>query len=225
MRLPGTLDERLHVMLPDRWELLGETDTARLEDEGIRVDCWLAGTTACVRLRLMPTDVQFLRGAKCADFALLLARGDDVFEAHVVELKGSVDEKDWARIQGQHEWATVRLLAIAGVLDIRIRGVTVYTAFRGDRLSREGSPNPAAMKIPLDATTEAKDRKRVEARRSWESGRIRMEVFQEVVEHLRIRTNDDGFANVGCRSRSSPSEGETMWFFEPIASVPGMLPA
>ena len=93
MRLPGPLDDRLRVMLRERWELLRDTDTARLEDEGVRVDCALTGTTACIQLRLDPDDVHFLVDGHCADFALLLDRGDDVFEAHVVELKRSVSEK------------------------------------------------------------------------------------------------------------------------------------
>jgi hypothetical protein len=221
MRLPGTLDQRLRVMHAARWELLRETETAVLEDEGVRVACALDGATACVRLRLLPNDVQFLRGAKCADFALLLARGDDVFEAHVVELKGSVGEDDWARIQGQHTWATVRLLAIAGVLGVRIGEVTTYTAFIKDRLSREGSQNPVVMKIPVDPKVEGKARQRAEARRTWESGRLHMDAFGEDVEHRRIRTGEDGRADVACRPRSSPGEDETRWIFELVAPAPG----
>lgn len=82
MRLPGTIEERLEVILKERRWLLKETDIAELEDDGIRVDCSLAGVTTCIKLRLEPNDIQFLRRKRCADFALLLARGGDAFEAH-----------------------------------------------------------------------------------------------------------------------------------------------
>jgi hypothetical protein len=218
MRLPGTLAERLEVICPNRRRLLRETEIATLEDAGLRVDCALDGAAACILLRLKERDVQFLRELVCADFALLLDRGEDAFEAHVVELKKSVDPKTWGHLQEQLQWAVVRLLAIAGVLGVRIDAVTVYTAFRRDRLAKELSPNPAAMKIPVaPAHPRAGDAgalRWAEARRSWERGRVRMEVFGAEVEHRRIQANEAGRAAVTCRLRSSPGDDGTRWFFE-----------
>ncbi|AUX47142.1 uncharacterized protein SOCE26_086540 [Sorangium cellulosum] len=222
MRLPGSIEERLEKLVKaDRWRLLRETDVAGLEDDAVRVDCALAGATSCIQLSLRPQDVQFLQKDVCADFALLLARGDDVFEAHIVELKRSVKERNWAHIQEQLEWAAVRLVAVAGVLDIRLHGVVAYTAFCNDKLAREGSTNPAAMKIPLGPSdpgaSEASAHRWADARRSWERDHIRMATFDRDVEHRRIRADESGRATVLCRTRSSPGESDTRWRFEPVA--------
>ncbi|WP_437997281.1 hypothetical protein WMF26_41630 [Sorangium sp. So ce185] len=225
MRLPGTIEERLAVIRAGRWKLLRATEIAELEDEGVRVSCSLAGAASCVELRLIPDDVQFLRETTCADFALLLARGDDAFEAHIVELKRSVGTNTWEHVQKQLEWAAVRLLAIAGVVGIRIDGVVAYTAFCNDKLARESSTNPASMKIPLGPSgilaSDANVRRRAEARRSWERGSIWMKALGRDVEHRRIRANEVGTTaagHVACRPRSSPAEGDTTWLFEPVVA-------
>ncbi|KYG07634.1 hypothetical protein BE21_28330 [Sorangium cellulosum] len=219
MRLPGTVEERLGLIRVERRRLLHALDVAALEDAGVHVECSLAGATSCIQLRLEPQDVQFLREGACADFALLLCRGDDVFEAHIVELKRTVGDKDWVHVQKQLEWGVVRLLAIAGVLGIRIDGVTVYTAFCHDKLARERSPNLVNMKIPVgppDASaSDASVRRWAEARLAWERGRIRMEVVGKEVEHRRLPANEAGRASVACRTRSLPGEHETRWVFEP----------
>ncbi|WP_437936169.1 hypothetical protein [Sorangium sp. So ce341] len=224
MRLPGTIEERLAVIRADRWRLLRATEIAELEDEGVRVSCSLAGAAPCIELRLLPDDVQFLRERACADFALLLARGGDAFEAHIVELKRSVGKDTWEHVQKQLEWAAVRLLAIAGVVGIRIHGVVAYTAFCNDKLARETSTNPAGMKIPLGPSdaSEAKGHRWAEARRSWERGSIWMKELGRHVEHRRIQTNEvvpavAGRAAVACRPRSSPGADDTAWLLEPIA--------
>ncbi|XYH99099.1 hypothetical protein ACMHYB_04840 [Sorangium sp. So ce1128] len=221
MRLPGTIEERLDLIRVERRRLLHAQDVAALEDAGVHVACSLAGATSCIQLRLEPQDVQFLREGVCADFALLLSRGDDVFEAHIVELKKTVGDKDWAHVQKQLEWAIVRLMAIAGVLGIRIDGVTVYTAFCNDKLARERSPNLVNMKIPVGppdtSASDASARRWAEARLSWERGKLRMEVVGRDVEHRRIPANEAGRAWVACRPRSLPSEHETNWIFEPVA--------
>jgi hypothetical protein len=224
MRLPGTIEDRLEVILADRRRLLRTTDVAALEDEGIRVDCSLDGSASCILLRLGPRDVQFLRGRACADFALLLDRGDDAFEAHVVELKKTVDPKAWIHVQEQLEWAVVRLLAVAGVLGIRLHGVTIYTAFCRDKLAQESSPNPIAMKIPVglsgSGAADADALRWAEARRSWERGRVRMDVFGQEVEHRRIRADEGGRAAVACHLRTSPDEGDTRWFLQADSPSP-----
>ncbi|WP_437277008.1 hypothetical protein WME90_38045 [Sorangium sp. So ce375] len=224
MRLPGTIEERLKVIRGGRWKLLHATDVAELEDEGVRVSCALAGAASCIELRLMPGDVQLLRESACADFALLLARGDDAFEAHIIELKRSVGKDTWEHVQKQLEWAAVRLLAIAGVLGVRIRGVVAYTAFCSDKLARESSTNPAIMKTslgPSDAS-ESNVRRWAEARRSWERGSIWMQELRRHIEHRQIRTHEvgpaaAGHATVTCRPRSAPGEDDTSWLFEPAA--------
>ncbi len=220
MKLPGSIEERLTVLHPERCRLLREKDVAGLEDHGLRIDCSLAGATRAVQLRLKPQDIQLLRGSVCADFALLLERGDDVFEAHVIELKKSVGEWEWVHIREQLEWAVVRLLAIAGVLGIRLQGVTTYTVLCNDKLARESSANLAGMKIPVGAPsttdTGANVRRWAEARRSWESGRLRMEAFARSVEHRRIVTGEAGSAAVTCRLRATAAADETTWTFEPV---------
>lgn len=218
MRLPGTIEERLQVIQAERCLLLREVEVAELEDDGIHVGCSLAGFTTCIQLRLKPNDVQFLRERVCADFALLLARGEDAFEAHVLELKKSVGEKEWLHIQEQLEWAVVRLLAIAGVLGIHIQAVTVYTVFCNDKLSRESAPDPAAMKIPVGTSADpqraAAARRWAEARRSWEQGRIHLKTFARDIEHRRIPA-DTGIAAVTCCPHPTPADHATTWRFDP----------
>ena len=222
MKLPGSIEERLDVFRPERRRLLRETDVADLEDAGLRVECALAGATWGIELRMRPQDIQLLRKDVCADFALLLARGDDAFEAHVIELKKSVGEREWIHIREQLQWAVVRLLAVAGILGARIEGVTVYTAFSNDKLARETSPNLVGMKIPVGPPPTTEDdatvRRFAEARRSWESGRFRMEVLGSDVEHRRIQTNEAGRAAVACRARPGAREAEARWVFEPVPS-------
>lgn len=217
MRLPGTIEERLEVILKERRWLLKETDIAELEDDGIRVDCSLAGVTTCIKLRLDPHDIKFLRGGKCADFALLLARGGDAFEAHVLEFKKSVGEKEWLYVQEQLEWAVVRLLAIAGVLGIQIQAVTLYTVFCNDKLSRESAPDPVGMKIPVgpsDPERAAAARRWAEARRSWEQGRLHLEAFARDIEHCRIPANT-GRASISCCPHPTPADHATTWRLDP----------
>lgn len=219
MRLPGTIEERLDVIRKERRWLLKDIDIAVLEDDGIRVDCSLAGVTTCIQLRLEPNDIQFLRGPKCADFALLLDRGGDAFEAHVLELKKSVGEKEWLHVQEQLEWAVVRLLAIAGVLGIHIQAVTVYTVFCNDKLSRESAPDPAGMKIPVGTSADpqraAAARRWAEARRSWEQGRVHLKAFARDIEHRRIPADSTGIAAVTCCPHPVPADHATTWRFDP----------
>lgn len=212
MKLPGTLEQRLTVMKPGRFRWVNEADVVVLEDAGIRVAFALGGATSCIELRLNPDDVQFLRGGKCADFALLLARGEDEFEAHVVEHKRSVGEKEWPRIQEQLEWAIVRLHAIAGVLGIHIQNTLVYTAFCNDKLSRDRSANLVAMKIPVGSAAH----RWAEARRSWESGKIRSVLFDRDVEHIPIRASVEGAASVTCLLRQRADEDDAHWQFQSV---------
>jgi hypothetical protein len=205
VKLPGLLGERLRVLHAERARLHGASETAVLEDADVRVECDLAGSTMCVRLRLVPEDIQFLRNGHCADFALLLARGGDAFEAHVVELTRTAAREKWDTVRQQHEWAIVRLLAIAGVLGIEIEGVVAYTAYNRDKLTRD----PALLKVPVDPEN---TRRWAEARRTWESGRLRMDVLGRDVEHRRLPAREDGPAVVACRRRASP--GDTVWVLE-----------
>ena len=104
----------------------------------------------------------------------------------------------------QHEWAIVRLLAIAGLLGIEIEGVVVYSAYNQDKFSRD----PALLKAPVDPENTLRW---AEARRSWEQPHLRMEVLGREVEHRRIAAGEEGAAVVECRRREAP--GDTVWVF------------
>ncbi len=207
MKLPGSLENRLGVLSPARYRLHSGHERILMEDAGIRVECSLEGTTQCIHLRLKPDDIQFLREGKCADFALLLARDNDEFEAHIVEHKRAIGKDEWERVQKQLEWALVRLLAIAGVVGIRIEGVVVYTVFCNDKLSREGSSNPAIMKVPVgEAAT-----RWTHARRSWERAKVHLEVFDRDVDHFKIQTAANGLAAVVCEKRTLAESSTARW--------------
>jgi len=217
MRLPGSIAQRLDVINRGTGQLLGATEVTELEDEGVAIQCRLEGTAPCIRLCLPKQGIKMLRGQKCADFALLLERAEDVFEAHILEFTTTVSLKKWDTVREQLEWATLHVLAAAGILGIRIQGVVFYTVHHREDLSREGSRNPAVMKIPVSPRSEADAIRWAEARRSWESGRVSTANFGVDVEHLRIHAGEDGRTAVTCRPRSSSGEDDTLWVFEPVA--------
>ena len=62
MRLPGTIAERLGVIVRERARLLDTMGTTELSDEGVAIECRLGGATACIRLSLPEQGIKALRG-------------------------------------------------------------------------------------------------------------------------------------------------------------------
>jgi hypothetical protein len=202
-------------MNPDRCRWLVETDSDTLSDAGIHIEVKLDGVSSCIRFRLEPEDIQcFHKDFRvCADFAILVSRGDDEFEAHILEHKKTVKVDEFIHVQAQLEGAMVRLLAIAGILGIRIRAVTTYTAFCNDKISREASPEMTTMKIPVGPN----DYHRAQARRSWEHGTLQMKRFGSEVRHVKVQVNENGRAIIACHPHAAHDASDAQWQFRPVA--------
>lgn len=152
----------------------------------------------------MPEEgIKILRRQKCADFALLLARDGDEYEAHVYELTKTIARQKWDTVREQLECAVVHVLAVAGILGIELRGVVTYTVYNQNKLALD----PALLKAPVDPNTSESARVWMKARLSWERGHIWMAVLGRDVEHRRIEAS----AAIACRPRPSP--GDTRWIF------------
>lgn len=84
-----------------------------------------------------------LKQQQCADFALLVEWQKDAVSATVIECKETVSATEWDKVREQLAGMIVRLRALTGTLQLRLRSVTCYTAFRRDMLTAQLDASPA----------------------------------------------------------------------------------
>lgn len=84
-----------------------------------------------------------LKQQQCADFALLVEWRQDAVSATVIECKETVSATEWDKVREQLAGMIVRLRALTGTLQLRLRSVTCYTAFRRDALTDQLDASPA----------------------------------------------------------------------------------
>lgn len=130
---------------------------------------------------------------------MLARRPDARWEAHIVECKASVGVNAWQRIREQFRGSRIRLDAICGVLGIHVDDVTLYTAFRNDRMGL-ASPELSIVDMvaggPSPAQTEV-ERARVAAI-EWRARTITLQGFPPL-PHRRVALavrDDTGYATV-----------------------------
>jgi len=81
-----------------------------------------------------------------------------------------------------------RSLALAGALRAEIRRFYCYTAYRNDRLSRRGAPDPLLARQPLGSVSEPAETREARAGQlDWEVDEIRLEGVDTPVSHRRVQ--------------------------------------
>lgn len=153
--------------------------------QGFRVISWMHE----------PGDFKPIASDKNADGPMLVVRPDGMLEAHVMECKQTVSASEWRKALQQLEWTVLRLLAIAGALHERVQRVVLYTAFRKDELSFDGSPDAVLFDLPLG------DEENTIARRdrSWMSNDISLPGWSSPFHHEKVQKDGQGHAILDLR--------------------------
>jgi hypothetical protein len=184
---PTTLDRQAF------YEIIQSPDVVLVQERAqpgeAVVPCPLPEQCICIQWRLDTGLFRFLQGEKNADGPLLLGYPDGRYEAHIIECKATVGHRNWSEIVEQMRWTLLKLLAIAGVLGIRIDRVVFGTAYRNDKLSRH--ENPVATKPTIstrdDQTPKERERREIQSGQiAWERGELRLPGFVHPFRHVRI---------------------------------------
>lgn len=176
---------------PDRVVVVEPSSSGKAE-----VTCPIPDGCECIEWQINENDLfMFLQETNNADGALLLRRPNGDFEAHIIECKKTVDQTKWPEILVQIQWTLGRLLAIAGVIDIKIQTAILGTAYRYDRLSEEESPNPTSGKPALDAPAlRDLDEEQLNNARlkqlAWMNDEVHLPGFQHPFRHVKIKLDE-----------------------------------
>ncbi|MCB9552834.1 MAG: hypothetical protein H6705_13310 [Myxococcales bacterium] len=141
----------------------------------------------------------WLSNRKAADGIVLARRPDGIWEAHIVECKGTMGDGNWRKVREQHQGSRIRLDALCGVLGITVERIVLYTAFRDDKMG-VASPEPLLTKLLVGATgTLAHSHPDVVAARvAWHTGEVTLQGFPPL-PHRRVALtvrDDTGYATV-----------------------------
>lgn len=196
----------------DRWERLASGCRQCAPDGGeVTVEESADDGRACVRFTAPPGwrlerlaithrhPFDWLSLRKAADGIVLACRPDGIWEAHIVECKGTMGDGNWHKVRDQHRGSRIRLDAICGVLGITVDRVVLYTAFREDKMG-VASSEPILSKLLVGQTgTLAYTRPDIAAARvAWQTGQVTLEGFPSL-PHRRVALtvrDDTGYATV-----------------------------
>jgi len=179
------------------------------------VYCQVATDHTCVEFKLHGQDgiFEFLRESYNADGAFLIARPDDSVSIWIVECKKTIRSSSWDHALKQFQWTAARLLAVAGVIGVEVKSISLMTAFRYDELSPEASPNPALGKLPVGgnaAELPEEERRSLEALKllAWMGEDVPLRGFTGRFAHTRVQLDSTGVGNceLGGDVRDRPRE-------------------
>ncbi len=74
------------------------------------------------------------KGFKIADGIIFVFENDLIASLHIVELKKTVGFDEWSKTKEQFKGALIAAMAIKGILEIKVKGVYLYTAYREDKI-------------------------------------------------------------------------------------------
>ena len=119
---------------------------------------------------------------------ILLARPIDAsWHAHVVECKRTVTDAKWQKVQRQLRGSCLRLLAVNGVLGLEIGKITLYTAFRREKISAR----PPDFTLPPPPPGRISAHEPFAQRLAWQTGTLALDGLGPL-EHRRIQLEDRG---------------------------------
>ncbi|MCB5237670.1 hypothetical protein [Niallia circulans] len=83
--------------------------------------------------------IAFLKIKNCADGVIIHINEDETLSVHIIECKSKLNDKEWLKVKKQFEGAMLRFKSICGIIDYVpiVKNITVYTAFREDKVTRE----------------------------------------------------------------------------------------
>jgi hypothetical protein len=193
MRLAGRIEERASAHLQSALYAItsSSVDVQETQADGYaRVTCSLPGEGRCIAWKIEGSKLfPFLKSNEAADGALLVERPDGDFEAHIIECKRKVTQDSWSKAKQQIRWTAVRLLALAGVLGVRIVRWVCYTAYREDDLSPGSGRNLGLVKLPLASPAERSMNEAGSVLREqfdWEDERIALRGFDAAIPHRKV---------------------------------------
>ena len=85
---------------------------------------------------------RFIENQQCADGALLVDLGNKRYAGYLLECKLTLSPKSLAKIQQQLIGAIYKLRAIVGLLEGRLEQVSLFAAFRCNRLNEARGASP-----------------------------------------------------------------------------------
>ena len=166
------------------------------------VSCQVAANHTCVEFKLHKQDgiFEFLLECYNADGAFFIAHPGGDVSIWIVECKKTVHFGSWKHALDQFQWTAARLLAVAGVIGVEVREIALKTAFREDKLSPEGSPNPALGKLPLGgnaAELPEEERRSSKGRLllAWMSENVPLRGFAGRFAHTKVQLDSAGIGS------------------------------
>ena len=117
-----------------------------------------------------------------------------------MECKKIVGQRTWNKALQQVRWTLLRLRALAGALGVPIQRVTLYTAFREDKLSSTSSRNPLAPRNLITSRFAELDESIERPRRlqkAWEDDEIVFDGFDGRFVHTKVELDGEGHGSIG----------------------------
>lgn len=196
-RLKDSLEAKVYIGPTEKpfFVVIRPPDVATVCDDTkggeAQVDFAIPEGCTCIQWTFNAGMFGFLRGKKNADGSFLIRRPDGGIEAHIVECKATLAQSTWGDVTEQMHWTLLRLMALAGALDLEIDAVTLYTAYRRDLLSEKAAVDPAVIKRPLttaeDPTPAEEEHNRARRQQlAWQRDQVRLRGFEGIFKHHKI---------------------------------------
>lgn len=129
----------------------------------------------CILFRnLEKKKLQYFKNQKCSDYVMFEYTKEQWF-LHIFELKRSIGKNEWIQVKKQFMGALQNALALAGVLNIKIKleHVYVYTVFRNDKFKNMANTAKERLKMY------ERDKKYCEDYDDWNGKTIRINFLGE----------------------------------------------
>lgn len=132
---------------------------------------------------------QFLEGDKAADGIFFVCSSDSRVAVHIIECKKTMTQSNWEQVIKQLQESLSKILAIAGVLGIKIDHVYLGAAFRENRLDAD----PRWGVVPLDARNDGTPETIGRARElaDWKTARVHLRGFAKPFPLAKIQLDKE----------------------------------
>lgn len=146
----------------------------------------LAGDKIAIRIPNGKPPLSWASNGKCADGAIILQK-DEVIEAHIIELKGSVGPGAWQNIKKQFHGMYINILAVTSVGCIPSpKNIVCHIAYKKDTFKGANNTDPTLIKTVTGGATP------IGGGTEWNSGSFQLEDFGQVELRKIQRSSTDG---------------------------------
>lgn len=189
--LPCDIQEKLEYFDEDKVEV-SDSEAAVKEKDRLGkavVNCKFNKTTIIFH-RPDENTLPYLgqkKGAKSCPDGFLFEREDNgAWVLHIMEFKKTINTASIDKSKHQFTMGLYNARALAGFLNIKIKEIFVYSAYRKDMIG-----SPQALINLRNANLNSKDRATVN---DWNQGKCKLEIDKKEVEfeHLKIQLDENG---------------------------------